>query len=86
MDIYPDGFLWVLVSRGFIMALLYLVDSFIGTYRYWISIDMVVATAGLWNVDPHHFNADSDLDPSFNFNSDPNPLFHFNGDPDLAPN
>ncbi len=28
--------------------------------------------------DPHNFNADPDLDPTFDFKSDPNPEFHFN--------
>ena len=29
-------------------------------------------------ADPHHFNADPDLDPSIHFNADPDPTLQFN--------
>ena len=35
---------------------------------------------GLWNVDPHSFNADPD--PVIFFNADPDPVIFFNADPD----
>jgi hypothetical protein len=38
--------------------------------------------SGLWNLDPHHLNADPD--PSFHFNAYPDLTFHFNVDPDPA--
>ncbi len=40
-------------------------------------------------ADPHHVDADADLDPDpachFDADADPNPIFHFDADPDPNP-